>query len=205
MKKARVNRAQHHNRQLLNRQPLTRSKFSLCWFACSVPFPRSDARPLQNYPARCGLRLPGPWLSLTSPRIDARMSSGQIAVILKRFESPDEVRVLQKGRFELVDLGGMTTGRATYEPGWKWSEHVGPGVGATGVILNMLAWCCPAQRRWPSTVEAYLNCERASFFFTFRPVPHDSWVVGDEPLCFAAFSLGADYYATRRTQPRRPS
>jgi len=38
-------------------------------------------------------------LSLTSPRIDARMSSGQIAVILNRFESPDEVRVLQKGRF----------------------------------------------------------------------------------------------------------
>jgi len=83
MKKARVNRAQHHNRQLLNRQPLTRSKFSLCCFS------------------RSGLRLPGPWLRLTSSRIDARMSSGQIAVILKRFESPDEVRVLQKGRFEL--------------------------------------------------------------------------------------------------------
>jgi len=79
----------------------------------------SDALLLQNYSARCGLRLPGQWLSLTSPRIDARMSSGQIAVILKRFESPDEVRVLQKGRFELVDLGGMTIGRATYEPGWK--------------------------------------------------------------------------------------
>jgi hypothetical protein len=42
------------------------------------------------------LRLPGPSLSLTAPRIDGRMSSGQIAVILKRFESPDEVRVLQK-------------------------------------------------------------------------------------------------------------
>jgi putative transposase len=24
----------------------------------------------------------------------------------------------------------MTIGRATYEPGWKWSVHVGPGVGA---------------------------------------------------------------------------
>jgi hypothetical protein len=59
------------------------------------------------------------------------MNSEQTTVILKRFEAPDEVRVLKKGRFELVHLGGMTIGRATYEPGWKWSEHVGPSVGAT--------------------------------------------------------------------------
>src|SRR5438132_2868877 len=59
------------------------------------------------------------------------MSSEQIAVILKSFAAPDEVRVMEKGRFELVHLGGMTIGRATYEPGWKWSEHVGPSVGAT--------------------------------------------------------------------------
>ena len=47
------------------------------------------------------------------------------AVILKRFEEPDEVRTFDKGRFEIVRIGGMTIGRATYEPGWKWSEHVG--------------------------------------------------------------------------------
>src|SRR4029453_9988886 len=57
------------------------------------------------------------------------MNSDQAAVILKRFEVPDEVRVLEKGRFELVHLGGMTIGRATYEPGWNWSEPVGPSVG----------------------------------------------------------------------------
>src|SRR5262244_3896668 len=52
-------------------------------------------------------------------------------VILKRFEQPDEVREMIKGRFELVRIGGLTIGRATYEPGWKWSEHVGPEVGQT--------------------------------------------------------------------------
>jgi hypothetical protein len=41
------------------------------------------------------------------------MSSDQIKVILKRFEAPDEVRVLKKGRFEVVRLGGITIGRAT--------------------------------------------------------------------------------------------
>ena len=44
------------------------------------------------------------------------MSRNEISVILKRFDSPDEVRVMEKGKFELVHIGGMTIGRATYEP-----------------------------------------------------------------------------------------
>jgi len=50
-------------------------------------------------------------------------------VILKRFENPDEVRTFEKGKFELVHVGGMTIGRASYEPGWKWSVHVGAAQG----------------------------------------------------------------------------
>ncbi len=53
------------------------------------------------------------------------MSSSQIEVIHRRFESPDETRVMEKGKFEGVHIGGLTVGRATYEPGWRWSEHVG--------------------------------------------------------------------------------
>lgn len=52
-------------------------------------------------------------------------------VLLKRFEQPDEVREMAQGRFEIVRLPGITIGRATYQPGWRWSEHVGPLVGAT--------------------------------------------------------------------------
>ena len=47
-------------------------------------------------------------------------------VILKRFEQPDEVRTFEKGKFELVRIGGMTIGRAATIglAGWKWSLHV---------------------------------------------------------------------------------
>ena len=55
----------------------------------------------------------------------------QLDVVLKRFETPDEVREFELGKFELVSLGGMTVGRATYQPGWKWSVHVGAALGAT--------------------------------------------------------------------------
>ena len=44
--------------------------------------------------------------------------------ILKRFDNPDETREFEKGRFEVVRVGGMTLGRATYQPGWGWSAHV---------------------------------------------------------------------------------
>ena len=39
-------------------------------------------------------------------------------VILKRFEDPEEVRRFDKAKFEIVRLGSMTIGRASYEPGW---------------------------------------------------------------------------------------
>jgi hypothetical protein len=46
-------------------------------------------------------------------------------VDLKRFEAPDEVRVFEKGRLAVIRIGGMVLGRAEYEPGWRWSVHVG--------------------------------------------------------------------------------
>src|SRR6184192_656888 len=108
------------------------------------------------------------------------MSSEQIAVILRSFEAPDEVRVMQKGRFEIVHVGGMTIGRATYEPGWKWSEHVGPGVGATrcnvehvGLVLSGAATAGLDDGR---VVEL-----RAGELFHTSPIQHDSWVIGEEP------------------------
>ncbi len=54
-----------------------------------------------------------------------------VGVILKRFDAPDKVREMALGRFEVVRIGGLTIGRATYQPGWRWSTHAGPGVGAS--------------------------------------------------------------------------
>jgi quercetin dioxygenase-like cupin family protein len=121
------------------------------------------------------------------------MSTDQVEVVLKRFENPDEVRELQKGRFELIHLGGMTIGRATYEPGWKWSEHVGPGIGAArcwvehvGLVLSGTATAVFDDGR-------VFELRRGELFYV-PPVPHDSWVVGDEPYVSLHF-LGAAQYA----------
>src|SRR6266513_421124 len=57
-------------------------------------------------------------------------------VILKRFEQPDEARTFEKGKFEIVRVGGMTIGRATYEPDWRWSLHVGPAIGTSSCLVE---------------------------------------------------------------------
>ena len=121
------------------------------------------------------------------------MSSKEVSVILKRFEAPDEVRVMQKGRFELVHLGAMAIGRAIYEPGWKWSDHVGPRVGYTrcnvehvGLVLSGAAAVAFGDGR-------VVELKRGELFY-IPPVPHDSWVIGDETYVSLHF-LGAERYA----------
>ena len=116
-----------------------------------------------------------------------------IEVILKRFEAPDETRLMEKGKFEVVRLGGLTVGRATYEPGWRWSLHVGPGLGQTrcplehvGLVLSGAATAAFDDGR---VVEL-----RPGDLFHIPAVPHDSWVLGDEPYVSLHF-LGADRYA----------
>jgi hypothetical protein len=116
-----------------------------------------------------------------------------IEVILKRFDTPDETRLMEKGKFEVVRLGGLTLGRAIYEPGWKWSLHVGPALGQTrcslehvGLVLSGTATAAFDDGRVYEL--------RAGELFHIPAVPHDSWVVGDEPYVSLHF-LGASSYA----------
>jgi hypothetical protein len=117
--------------------------------------------------------------------------------VLKRFEEPDEVRTFEKGKFELVRIGGMTIGRATYQPGWKWSVHVGPTVGASRCNVEhvgmVLSGCATAAME-DGTIQEL--CVGTLFYIPPGPPGHDSWVVGDAPYVSLHF-LGADDYANK--------
>ena len=52
-----------------------------------------------------------------------------LEVILKRFDQPDEITNFPKGKFEKITINNMVLGRATYQPGWKWSKDIKPTVG----------------------------------------------------------------------------
>jgi 2-hydroxychromene-2-carboxylate isomerase len=115
-------------------------------------------------------------------------------VILKRFEQPDEVRTFEKGKFEIVRIGGMTIGRATYEPGWKWSLHVGPAIGASSCSVEHVGIVISG-RATAAMDNGTVTELRPGDAFNIAP-GHDSWVVGDEPY-ISLHLLGADRYAER--------
>ncbi len=121
------------------------------------------------------------------------MSPQDFAVALRRFEAPDEVRTFEKGRLEVVRLGGMVLGRATYQPGWKWSQHVGAltgvercGVEHVGLVLS--------GRATAAFDDGHVVELAPGVLFHIPAVPHDSWVIGDEPYV-SLHLMGAEHYA----------
>jgi len=49
-------------------------------------------------------------------------------LVRKSLDSPEETRPFEggTGQLELVNMDGGPVGRATFLPGWRWSEHVMP-------------------------------------------------------------------------------
>ena len=110
-------------------------------------------------------------------------------VVLKRFEHPDELRSFEKGKFEIIHVGGLTIGRATYQPGWKWSLHVGAATGAKNCKVEHVGMVVSGRAMDDGRVIEM----KAGDIFYIAP-GHDSWVVGDEPYVSLHF-LGAEMYA----------
>jgi quercetin dioxygenase-like cupin family protein len=105
-------------------------------------------------------------------------------------DRPTEVRTFEKGRFEVYSVGPMTLGRAIYEPGWRWSEHVGEGscqVEHVGLVLSGRAAV-----RMDDGTERVMG--PGELFHV--PPGHDSWVVGEEPYVSLHVMGGEDYAAS---------
>ena len=113
--------------------------------------------------------------------------------IMKRFDSPDQVREFDKGIFEIIDMGKMTIGKATYAPGWKWSIDVSPLSGTQFCEVEHLGMVLSG-----SATVAFENGEiytlKKGDIFYVSPLPHDSWVVGDDEYVSLHF-IGAEKYA----------
>ena len=97
----------------------------------------------------------------------------------KRFDRPDEVRVVEKARVELVELGELAVGRAIFEPGWRWSEHVKPIVGTESCQVHHIGYVMSGHLHVEMTDGASLDVVGGDAFEI--PPGHDAWVIGDEP------------------------
>jgi hypothetical protein len=117
-------------------------------------------------------------------------------VILKRFDKPDAVRNFEKGRFELVKIGKMTIGRATYDPGWKWSEHVGKVAGEKSCMVEHVGLVVAGRAVAAMDDGRVIDLKPGDLFYIAPG--HDSWVVGNDPYVSLHF-VGADAYAQSKS------
>ncbi len=113
---------------------------------------------------------------------------------LKHIDSPDETRKFEKGKIDVVNIGGGTVGRATFEPGWKWSEHVKPIAGTDLCMAPHFLF--QVSGRMHVVLQDGTEMESGPGDVAVIPPGHDAWVVGNEPVVAVDWG-GAASYAKR--------
>lgn len=107
------------------------------------------------------------------------MSGGITGLEKKSFDAPDETRnPFEKGRIELVTIGGLQFSRETLEPGWRWSHHVKPGVGTESCQKYHVKYILSGRQRVVMEDGTDLVLEPGDV--AVMPPGHDAWVEGDE-------------------------
>lgn len=108
------------------------------------------------------------------------METVHAAMQKKNLAKPDEKRSFAKGEVEVVDLGGVTFGRATLQPGWKWSTCVKPIANTESCQVSHLQYHVSGRLR--VRMDDGSEEEFGPGEVSQLPPGHDAWVVGNEPV-----------------------
>ena len=119
----------------------------------------------------------------------------------KTVSQPDEARTFDKGQVDLVTLGGVTIGRATLQPGWKWSTCVKPLVKTRSCQASHLQY--QVSGRLCVVMDDGSKQEFGPGDVALIPPGHDAWVVGNDPVVAIDIS-GMANYAKPASHPAGP-
>jgi hypothetical protein len=115
-----------------------------------------------------------------------------MATMLKKsFTKPDQTRTFDKGQLELIGLGGVTFGRGTFQPGWKWSTSVKPLVHTKSCEAPHLQYHISG--RLGVRMDDGSEAEFGPGDLSLLPPGHDAWVIGDEPVVVIDITGMVDY------------
>jgi hypothetical protein len=109
----------------------------------------------------------------------------------KSLAQPDETRSFPKGRLDIVSVGGTTIGRATFEPGWKWSESIKPIVKTESCQAPHLGYVISG--RMKVVMDDGSEIEFGPGDAMSLPPGHDAWIVGPENCVVVDFVGFGDY------------
>jgi hypothetical protein len=109
----------------------------------------------------------------------------------KSLNTPEEVRKFEKGVVELVKIGGRTVGRATLQPGWKWSTHVKPLAKTKSCEAPHFQYHISGNLKVVMDDGAERTFKAGDV--SYLPIGHDAWVEGNEPVVVVDFQGLVDY------------
>jgi quercetin dioxygenase-like cupin family protein len=122
------------------------------------------------------------------------MATSTSGLAVKSLNSPDETRPFAaKGRAEVVNVDGVMVGRGTFEPGWRWSEHVKPIAKTESCQAAHVAYIVSGRMR--IKMEDGTEGEVAPGDVMVAGPGHDAWVVGDESCVMVDFGASVGQYA----------
>ena len=97
----------------------------------------------------------------------------------KSFGSPDETRSFPKGKLELVTTDQGEIGRATFEPGWRWTESLKEIAGTDSCQAAHMGYMVSG--RMHVVMDSGEETEYGPGDLASIAPGHDAWIVGDEP------------------------
>jgi len=114
-------------------------------------------------------------------------------LVRKSLNTPDETRPFEggTGRLEVVDTEGGAVGRATFLPGWKWSEHVKPIAQTDSCQAAHTGYFVSGRMKVVS--DDGEEMEYGPGDFAVMAPGHDAWILGDEPCVVIDWQGYADY------------
>ena len=111
---------------------------------------------------------------------------------IKNVGTPDETRPFaDKGSAAVVNIGGHTALLGTWEPGWRWSDHIKPIAGTDSCQTTHLLYCLSG--RMKVVMDDGTEGELGPGDMAAIEPGHDAWVVGDEPCRAVDFGSVAHY------------
>ncbi len=111
---------------------------------------------------------------------------------VRNFDSPDETRpFVDRGKAQLVSLSESTVLKGTFEPGWRWTEHLKSIAGTDSCQSPHFFYVLSGRMHIAMDDGTEGDCGPGD---VVRAEPgHDAWVVGDEPCVAIDFGAMASY------------
>ena len=114
-------------------------------------------------------------------------------LVRKSLDFPEETRSFEggTGQLQLVNTDGGAVGRATFQPGWKWSTHVKPIAKTDSCQAAHVGYVISG--RMKVVMDDGTADEFGPGDLVICPAGHDAWTVGNEPCVVIDWAGFGDY------------